>query len=414
MTLQSLPCHDTMTPDRGRGLSSAEMACQLAVTPYTVRKWAREGKLWAYKVGDDWRFDPSGEEGVMGRGKEKSKLPKYLVTHNGSPNIYIKYREHHFSTGTDNEVEALIQLGKLLEKDKVKTIMFHQLIARYLDEESTTKRSGKNDRVMARKSLEFWPDKIISTFSIQDLYQYQDWRKVQHVQPKREGIEPTRLISGATVNRELALVKHSLKKAVRWGYIQQSPIPDGQVEGCDERKRERYITNQEIAAIKSQGRTTTLSGIIDVLYFTAQRSGRVLGLLWRQVNLQERKIVFEKNSDNKNVAEIIYINDPLLAILQELWEERKRQALISPWVFCHKDGSAIKSIRKAWATACRKASVEDARIHDIRHKAITDMRRAGISEDLAMMAAGHKTRQMSARYTHYQVEDIRPAFEALK
>jgi len=413
MTLTPLPCYDTMTPDRGRGLSSTEMACQLAVTPYTVRKWAREGKLWAYKVGDDWRFDPSGGEGVMGRGKEKSKLPKYLVTHNGSPNIYIKYREHHFSTGTDNEVEALIQLGKVLEKDKVKTIMFHQLVARYLDEESPTKRSGKNDKVMARKPLEFWPDKIISTFSIQDLYQYQDWRKVQYVQAKKEGVEPTRLISGATINRELALVKHSLKKAVRWGYIKESPIPDGQVEGMDEKKRERYITDEEFSGISAilspWGRR-----FIQAYYYTAQRVGRIYKLRWSQIHMLNRVITFEQNSDNKQAAEIIYINDPLLAILQELWEERKKQGRIYPWVFCHKDGSPIRSIKKAWKTATEKAQVQDARIHDLRHKAVTDMRRAGISEDLAMMAAGHKTRQMSARYTHYQVEDVRPAFEALK
>ena len=407
-----LPCYDTMTPDRGRGLSSTEMACQLAVTPYTVRKWAREGKLWAYKVGDDWRFDPSGGEGVMGRGKEKSKLPKYLVTHNGSPNIYIKYREHHFSTGTDNEVEALIQLGKVLEKDKVKTIMFHQLVARYLDEESPTKRSGKNDKVMARKPLEFWPDKIISTFSIQDLYQYQDWRKVQYVQAKKEGVEPTRLISGATINRELALVKHSLKKAVRWGYLKESPIPDGQVEGMDERKRERYITDEEFRHIKIY-LDRSRSGIIDTLYFTAQRASRIYFLQWKQINLSLRSIVFDSHSKNKKTAEVVWINERLFPILQELWEDRKKQALISPWVFCHKDGSPIRSIKKAWKTACEKAQVQDARVHDLRHKSITDMRRAGISEDLAMVAAGHKTRQMSARYTHYQVEDVRPAFEAL-
>jgi integrase len=41
------------------------------------------------------------------------------------------------------------------------------------------------------------------------------------------------------------------------------------------------------------------------------------------------------------------------------------------------------------------------------------MRKQGISPDMARKAAGHKTAQTSERYTHYNLEDVKKAFEAL-
>ena len=218
-------------------------------------------------------------------------------------------------------------------------------------------------------------------------------------------------ISGATVNREIAL-RHALRKAIRWGYVARNPAIG--IEGFSESKRERYITHEEFEAIKrvakSHDFSRHLADIMDVSYHTAQRSWRILSLKWNQLNLKERTMTFEQVSKNKRVPHVIWINDPLFALLSRM---RKTRKSLIPWVFNKQDGTPYKSINKGWNTACKKAGVEDANINHIRHKAMTDMVRAGFSLGFVGRVAGHSTPSTAHRYAHLLVDATKEALDSL-
>jgi integrase len=152
---------------------------------------------------------------------------------------------------------------------------------------------------------------------------------------------------------------------------------------------------------------------MDVLYHTAQRSGRILGLKWKQIDLKERTITFEQVSQTKRVPHVIWVNDLLYALLSKLKLKRGTSKIVSSWVFHKDDGSPYTSLRTTWGTACRKAGVKDARIHDIRHKAITDMVKAGFSLEFVGKVAGHSTPSTTHRYAHLTVDSTKEALEAL-
>lgn len=436
-------------------LSARALADLWGVTPRTVSKKAREGKLTAVKIFGDWRFDPSQMGVDMGRKKRGYSAPEGLIRKKGSPYWYVlehgkatstkeidlnlaqakmfemKARELRGMVGvpTDENHKVIlglqVQRGDTSDVGKGNTLISHRescltiplfksALSRYLQDISPSKaREGKNDQTYAIMPMLYFggnnaENKVYAVDEVdtQAIYRYQDWRKTVYSMRKK------RPVTGASINREVALIKHCLKKCVRWCYIKTVPFHKGEVEGMNERKRVRYIGNEDYSRI-CNCLPIQAKRIVETLYRTAQRSSRILTLQWKQVDLQGRVITFGQTSENKLTAEIVYINDSLLAILRGLWEERKSRTVISPYVFCNRNGAPIKSIRKAWETATKKAQVQDARIHDIRHKAITDMRRKGVSEDMAMLASGHKTRQMSQHYTHYQVEDVKAAFEAL-
>ncbi len=189
------------------------------------------------------------------------------------------------------------------------------------------------------------------------------------------------------------------------------------IEGFSEIKRDRYISDEEFEAIKNAARSHEksrhLADIMDVLYHTAQRSGRILGLNWKQINLRERTITFEQVSKTKKVPHNIWINDPLFAVLSRLKLKRGASKILSPWVFCKEDGSPYTSIKTAWNTACKKAGAKDVRIHDIRHKAITDMVKAGFTLEFVGRVAGHSTPSTTHRYAHLSVESTKAALESL-
>lgn len=356
------------------------------------------------------------------RRKKAYRAPEGLVKQRKSKNWYIKTRGGGRLIYKSTRTSDLRQAELILAKVKVKLLSvdsqvrevigksnpFKELMEKYLFEVSPSKRSQEADITNAKPLMTYFGDRKIDLITTQDVYKYQDWRKSQWT---RRG----KPVSGTTINREIALLRHAFKKAIRWGYLDQNPAQG--IEGFSETKRDRYITDQEFEALKKAARSHEksrhLADITDVLYYTAQRSGRILRLKWKQINLKERIITFEQVSKTKRVPHVIWINDPLLALFSKLKLKRGASKIVSPLVFCKDDGSPYGSIKTAWNTACRKAGVNDARVHDIRHKAITDMVRAGFSLEFVGKAAGHSTPSTTHRYAHLSVESTKAALESL-
>ena len=86
-----------------------------------------------------------------------------------------------------------------------------------------------------------------------------------------------------------------------------------------------------------------------------------------------------------------------------------------PYVFFGTKGDRIVDFRKAWKSACRRASVDEKLIfHDLRRSAARNMRRAGIPENTIMKIAGWKTPNMFRRYDIQDGRDIRQAAEIME
>lgn len=71
--------------------------------------------------------------------------------------------------------------------------------------------------------------------------------------------------------------------------------------------------------------------------------------------------------------------------------------MIVPWVW-HRNGERIRSIRRAWEGACKRAGLAEFRLHDLRRTAVRNLERAGVSRSVATRLTGHKTEHVCARY----------------
>ena len=107
---------------------------------------------------------------------------------------------------------------------------------------------------------------------------------------------------------------------------------------------------------------------------------------------------------------------PLIPELRALLERRleitrrceRAQGRIIPWVF-HRSGRPIKSMARAWRTACRKAGVPGRVLHDFRRTAVRNLERASISRSVAMKMTGHKTESVYRQYAIVSEGDLREA-----
>ena len=89
-------------------------------------------------------------------------------------------------------------------------------------------------------------------------------------------------------------------------------------------------------------------------------------------------------------------------VFTELWQERR---LDTHRVFLYK-GKPIRDVKTAFDTACRRAGITNLRLHDLRHTASTNLRRAGVDATTAMKIVGHKSERMHRRYNTVEPEDL--------
>jgi len=70
-------------------------------------------------------------------------------------------------------------------------------------------------------------------------------------------------------------------------------------------------------------------------------------------------------------------------------------------------GRSMASIKTAFKAACARAGIENFRFHDLRHCAVTNLRKAGVPTGTIMSISGHKTDAMMRRYDRVDREDRR-------
>jgi len=129
----------------------------------------------------------------------------------------------------------------------------------------------------------------------------------------------------------------------------------------------RWITRAEadalILAAASEPKAPHLADFINLALNTGCRRDELLRLEWRRVDLIHLEGHHTKSGKRRSVP----LNGPARGSTVGRAAFRAQHCPTSPWVFCQQGGERVQSIKRSWATACRRAGIEDFRIHDLRH-----------------------------------------------
>jgi len=202
---------------------------------------------------------------------------------------------------------------------------------------------------------------------------------IAHFERRRVG-----QVSAFTVRNELTVLRHMLRLAKRWGYLDQ--VPDIQLPKKPD-DRQRYLEQDELARLltaSAKSKNPYLHAIVTLAVNTGMRKGEVLGLEWERINLSTSGITLYRTKSGKPRG--VPINQAVYDALVRLEPDLERRIGL---VFKRRAGAAWGQVRTAFASACKKAGIERFRFHDLRHTAASHLVMRGASLNDVRELLGH-------------------------
>jgi len=280
--------------------------------------------------------------------------------------------------------------NRFLEVEKCEKIKFEKMTELYLENYSKpNKKSSRRDVTSINNLKPFFAGKYLHEITPLDMEKYKRGRHGQ--------------VSNATVNREVACLKHIFTKAIEWGIVQKNP--GKKVKLLRERNtRLRYLEEREIRRLHDAC-AEHLKPIVIMALNTGMRKEEILSLKRKDVDFRSRiiSILDTKNGESREIPMNDIVYKTLLAI---------RRA-DSPWVFCKKNGERYGNIRKAFEGARKRAGIADFRFHDLRHTFASHLVMAGVDLRTVQELLGHKSFEMTLRYAHLSPEHKKAALDVL-
>ena len=294
------------------------------------------------------------------------------------------------------------------------------------------KWSKKNNKPGTYLTNTYRANHLKAFFGKRRVRKIQDDKKLmeQFIDKRKAEIEAYQLDRGrdpeeitySTINRELALMRKMFNEMIKDKYINVSMNPVALVNGFDEVEKERILTPEEVAKIiseieKADKRYKHLKDIIIIGLNTAMRMGEILLMEKAWVDLKAGIINVPRHSQKRGKkVKKVPVNFVIRPILSRLLKLNKD----SIYLFVNpRTNRPYTSVQNAWDTILYKAEikgkphVDKLRLHDLRHTCATNLARAGKDIKLIAQYLGHADVKTTARYIHYQDEDLKEAAETL-
>jgi integrase len=224
---------------------------------------------------------------------------------------------------------------------------------------------------------------------------------------------------GKYTNHLMEMFRRIIVKAVKWGYLDGTPLDDPEPQ--KEREREVFLEPDEVDAILDHCEPW-LRPIVETLLHTSARPGEWLGdkhgrppLRWAKVDLRKRQVELttRKHRTRQEKKRLVPINDDLCRVLAGLPSRVARGP-----VFLDPKGRVLKRQRvlSAFQRAVRRAGVEKelpVRLYDLRHTSASCLAQRGVPLYTIAKILGHSSIKMTERYSHLEVDHLRDAMEVL-
>ena len=210
--------------------------------------------------------------------------------------------------------------------------------------------------------------------------------------------------SPSTVNTYIAGISTVLQVSLElWGWIEENPCRKIRRLRVDNERVRTLSEDEKSRLFKVCSDDDELMDVILLALLTGARQGELCELKWDHIDF-EGGLLFFMNTKNKT-HRVLPLSEEMLVIFQK----RRLNSFFagSEWVFPDKVGDGPITVKYRFRKRVKKAGIEDFRFHDLRHCAGSALTRANVPEMKIQKIMGHKTVQMTKRYSHLRPSDIK-------
>jgi integrase len=303
-------------------------------------------------------------------------------------------------SGRKTDAEALLaikqsEIARGVYKPPSK-ITFGEFSTKYMDYAKGNKRSWLRDEQMLKPLTAFFgKERQLREVLSADIEGFKLYRRKQ--------------VSGATVNRELALLKRMFNLAMDWDlYLGSNPVR--KVKFFQELNLGFRILSEEEERKLLENATPYIQDIIVFDLNTGLGIGEILSLRWENVDLEHNLLaMFSHKTQKTRTVPINSDNSDTRRVLEAWAIGRKNEFLF----YNHETGKLFVDLDAGLALACRKAGIEGVTWHKLRHTFASRLVNRGVDIVTVQQLLGHSTVATTMRYTHTNLDSKRNAVAKL-
>ena len=253
-----------------------------------------------------------------------------------------------------------------------------------------------------RRSINLFINPAIGTFKVVDV-ERRDIAELHHAMRDKP----------YQANRTLGVLSKMFNLAEVWGLRRDGSNPCRHVQKYTEKKRERFLSESElahlgrvIAEMEAEGGKDGLdpfqAAAYRLLILTGCRLGEIQTLKWEY--LTPDLILLP---ESKTGARRIPLPPAARAVLAALPRDPDNPYVIQG----HNPGQHNTDLQRPWRRVRARAGLIDVRIHDLRHTYASNAVGSGLSIQMVGKLLGHTQIQTTMRYAHLADDPVRLAAE---
>ncbi|MCK5613198.1 site-specific integrase [Candidatus Pacearchaeota archaeon] len=293
-----------------------------------------------------------------------------------------------------NKRKIEIAENKFLDKKKVAKIRFSEMIEKYIEMYLKVNRPTwwKSEKHNLRHLNMFFGEKCLHEITTLDVEKFK--------------IKRMKIVGKNSVNKNLGCLRAMFNKAKEWDLFRgENPVHNKQLFKLENR-RLRYLEKDEISRLLSccEG---YLKDIVEFAINTGMRQGEIFNLKWEDVDFNTGLIHLLKTKSGNSRE--IPMNESVKNVLH-----RVKRPLGAVYVFSSYNNKPFSNITRSFKTALEKAGIKNFRFHDLRHTFASHLVMAGVDLLTVKELLGHKTIEMTLRYSHLSGEHKMKAVQTLE
>ena len=224
-----------------------------------------------------------------------------------------------------------------------------------------------------------------------------------YVKDRKKEVKP------ATINRELACLKHLLGWAVKRGYLSLNPLAGYELLEEEPYARERVpeeIINQVLAKLPA-----LFVPVFVLIWQTGARRGEILNLQHAQADRENQLVEFTRRTKSGK-SRFVMITDMAMQALDAI-----PPLPGCPYVFYNPDtGTRWSDCRKPWVKARKEAGYPWITPKHLRPAFATDLSEKGLETHFVSELLGHSSVRVTERFyiKRQQIEACRQALRVIE